>query len=76
MEQKKEQYLIELVEGGDRIPIPPKFYRCFDTLEEAEHEARKYIDDVLPRNYVRIMKVVENVRYSGDGGSYIEVLDK
>lgn len=61
-------YLLEMVEDGYRMPRGNE--RGYNTLEEAVEAAKKYTDDALPYNMVRVLLVVGHAGTGGDGEPY------
>lgn len=63
-------YFLEMVEDGYRLPKGKA--QGYETLEEAETEAQKHVDDALPRNYIRIFGLISSAHLGGDGEPYIQ----
>lgn len=64
------RYYLEIREDGHRIPVGNPL--GYATLKEAKEEARKKVDDALPKNRVAVLLQVTSAYFGGDGGSYLE----
>lgn len=60
----------------DNYLLPVGDSRGYKTLDEAEREALKRVDDALPRNTVRIFHEVGYAYFGGDGGAYLSGKDE
>lgn len=68
--KRKYRWFLELVEDGKRIPVGD--WKGYDSRELAEDAAKRHTDDALPRNHVRVMKLVSSAHLAGDGSEYIQ----
>lgn len=44
----------------------------YSSLEEAKREAKKFVDDALPQNYIYVMEAKARAYLAGDGGEEVE----
>ena len=58
-------FVLEIEEDGRRIRVAAS--AKLTTLLEAIAEAKRHVDDALPRNYVRVYMEVGTAYLAGDG---------
>jgi hypothetical protein len=65
-------FYLMIEENGSFIPVCGRYTvpLKFKTLQEAEDEARKRVDDALPNNVVLVVKRIGHAYLGGDGESY------
>ncbi len=64
----KPRYFVEIVEGGERLPVGSRL--GYDSLDAARKEAERHVDDALPHNYVHVYLLVGRAALGGDGETY------
>lgn len=62
------RYFLEIVEDNHRLPVGSPL--GYDSAEIARKEAEKWVDDALPRNYVRVFLLAGQATLGGDGETY------
>lgn len=63
------RFFLEIMENGERLIVgDPKGY---PTLNEARKQALKRVDDALPNNRVRILRLMDEAYFGGDGEAHL-----
>ena len=61
------RFYIEVFEDGQRLPAGSAV--GYGSLREAQVEAKRLIDDALPRNTVAVFELVGHAFLAGDGST-------